>query len=96
MAHFSERVAAYLALQKKVEGKLPPQKETNNPEQIKAHVTALATGIRAARDRCEGGRHLRRCTEQFRHDHPAGRAEPFGSRRLRRDAGGAEADAAAR
>src|SRR4051812_7482927 len=55
MAHFSERVASYLALQKKVEGKLPPQKETNNPEQIKTHVAGLAAGIRAARTDAKAG-----------------------------------------
>jgi hypothetical protein len=34
MAQFSKRVAAYLALQKKVEATLPSQKATDNPERI--------------------------------------------------------------
>ena len=40
MAQFSKRVAAYLALQKKVEATLPSQKETDNPERIKAQSRA--------------------------------------------------------
>jgi hypothetical protein len=66
MAQFSQRVASYLELQKKVEGKLPAQKETNDPEQIKAHVTALATGIRAARAGAKAGDLFNGAAEQFR------------------------------
>jgi hypothetical protein len=66
MAQFSERVAAYLALQKKVEGKLPPQKETNDPERIKAHIASLATGIRAARANAKAGDIFNGAAEQFR------------------------------
>jgi hypothetical protein len=67
MAHFSERVASYLSLQKKIEGKLPAQKETNNPEQIKAHIAALASGIRAARTEAKAGDIFNGASEQFRH-----------------------------
>jgi hypothetical protein len=66
MAHFSERVSSYLALQKKVEGKLSAQKETSNPEQIKAHVAELATGIRAARTDAKPGDIFNGASEQFR------------------------------
>ena len=67
MAHFSERVAAYLVLQKKVEGKLTSQKETNDPERIKIHVTNLANGIRAARAGAKPGDIFNGAAEQFRH-----------------------------
>lgn len=66
MAHFSERVTAYLALQKKVEGKLPSQKETNDPERIKAHIASLAEGIRAARADAKPGDFFNGAAEQFR------------------------------
>jgi hypothetical protein len=66
IAHFSERVTAYLALQKKVEAKLPSQKETNDPERIKAHVTSLANGIRAARADAKPGDIFNGAAEQFR------------------------------
>ena len=36
MALFSKRVAAYVALQKKVESSMPAQKATGDPERIKA------------------------------------------------------------
>jgi hypothetical protein len=65
MAHFSDRVASYLALQKKVEGKLPAQK-TGSPEQIKAHVADLAAGIRAARTDAKVGDIFNGASEQFR------------------------------
>lgn len=66
MAQFSERVAAYLSLQKKVEGKLTSQKETNDPEKIKAHIANLATGIRAARTAAKAGDIFNGAAEQFR------------------------------
>jgi hypothetical protein len=66
MAHFSERVASYLALQKKVEGKLPAQKNTGTPEQIKAHIAGLAAGIRAARSDAKAGDIFNGAAEQFR------------------------------
>ena len=66
MAHFSERVIAYLALQKKVEGKLTSQKETNDPERIKVHVTNLANGIRAVRADAKAGDVFNGASEQFR------------------------------
>ena len=66
MARFSERVNAYLALQKKVEGTLSAQKETNDPERIKAHVTNLANGIRAARANARRGDVFSGAAEQFR------------------------------
>lgn len=66
MARFSERVNAYLALQKKVEGTLSAQKETNDPQRIKAHVTSLANGIRAARADAKPGDLFDGAAEQFR------------------------------
>jgi|SRR4029079_737509 hypothetical protein len=66
MAHFSERVTAYLALQKKVEGKLSSQKETNDPERIKAHIANLAEGIRLARADAKAGDVFNGAAEQFR------------------------------
>ena len=66
MAHFSERVTAYLALQKKVEGTLTSQKETNDLERINLHVTNLANGIRAARAGARPGDVFNGASEQFR------------------------------
>jgi hypothetical protein len=66
MAQFSERVAAYLALQKKVEGTLPAQKETNDPQRITEHIARLATGIRAARANAKAGDIFNSAAEQFR------------------------------
>jgi hypothetical protein len=66
MAHFSERVTAYLALQKKVEGKLSSQKETNDPERIKTHIANLAEGIRLARAGAKAGDVFNGAAEQFR------------------------------
>jgi hypothetical protein len=66
MAQFSERVNAYLALQKKVEGKLPAQKETADPERIKAHVAELANAIRSARADAKPGDVFDGVAEQFR------------------------------
>lgn len=66
MAHFSERVTAYLALQKKVEGKLTTQKQTNDLERINAHVADLANGIRAARTDAKPGEIFDGVAEQFR------------------------------
>lgn len=67
MGKFSERVNAYLSLQKKVEGKLPAQKETSDPEKIKTHITELANGIRAARAGARPGDIFDGVSEQFRH-----------------------------
>jgi len=66
MAHFSERVTAYLSLQKKVEGKLSSQKETNDPERIKTHIANLAQGIRLARADAKAGDVFNGAAEQFR------------------------------
>ena len=66
MAQFSKRVAAYLALQKKVEATLPSQKETDNPERIKAHVSSLAEGIRSARADAKAGDCFNGASDQFR------------------------------
>jgi hypothetical protein len=66
MARFSERVAAYLALQKKVEGKLPPQKQTNDPERIKTHIASLAEGMRIARADAKAGDVFNGAADQFR------------------------------
>lgn len=66
IARFSERVTAYLALQKTIEAKLPPQKETNDPERIKVHVTSFASGIRAARPDAKPGDIFNGAAEQFR------------------------------
>jgi hypothetical protein len=66
MAEFSERVNAYLALQKKVEAKLPAQKETPDPERIKSHITELANGIRTARANAKPGDIFDGVAEQFR------------------------------
>lgn len=66
MAQFSERVAGYLALQKKVEDKLPSQKQTSDPERIKLHIATLATGIRAARADAKAGDVFNGAAEQFR------------------------------
>ena len=66
MAHFSERVNAYLTLQKKVEGKLSSQKETKDPERIKIHIANLAEGIRLARADAKVGDVFNGAAEQFR------------------------------
>jgi hypothetical protein len=66
MARFSERVTAYLALQKKVEGKLPVQKQTNDPERIKDHVASLAEGMRLARADAKAGDVFNGAADQFR------------------------------
>ena len=66
MAHFSERVTAYLALQKRVEGTLTSQKQTNDPERINLHVANLANGIRAARAGAKPGDIFNGAAEQFR------------------------------
>jgi hypothetical protein len=66
MARFSERVAAYLSLQKKVEGKLTAQKDTDDPARIKAHIATLAQGIRAARADAKAGDLFDGASDQFR------------------------------
>src|SRR5438477_10401827 len=66
MAGFNDRVNAYLALQKKVERGLPAQKETADPERIKAHVASLADGIRAARADAKPGDVFGDAAEPFR------------------------------
>jgi hypothetical protein len=66
MAQFSKRVAEYLALQKKVEATLPSQKETDDPERIKAHVSSLAQGIRSARAGAKAGDCFNGVSDQFR------------------------------
>ena len=66
MAEFSKRVAAYVALQKKVESTLPPQKKTDDPERINDHVTNLAAGIRAARPAAKAGDCFAGASDQFR------------------------------
>jgi hypothetical protein len=66
MAHFSERVTAYLALQKKVESKLPAQKQTDDPERIKSHIAGLADGMRAARSDAKAGDVFDDAADQFR------------------------------
>ena len=66
MAQFSKRVAEYLALQKKVEATLPSQKETDNPERIRAHVSSLADAIRAARADAKAGDYFDGASDQFR------------------------------
>ena len=66
LARFSERVAAYLVLQKKVEGKLTSQKETNDPARINVHVANLANGIRAARGDAKPGDIFNGAAEHFR------------------------------
>ena len=65
-ARFSERVKAYLALQKKVESSLPSQKQTDRPEEIKSHIARLAAGIRAARADAKPGDVFGSAAEQFR------------------------------
>ena len=67
MAKFSERVTAYIALQKKTESTLVPQKETSDPYKIKTLVTSLANGIRAARADAKPGDVFNGASEQFRH-----------------------------
>jgi len=59
-------VKGYLALQKKVEGGLPAQKETKDTERIKTHVTSLADGIAAARADAKPGDVFGPAAEQFR------------------------------
>jgi hypothetical protein len=66
MAQFSKRVAAYLALQKKVEATLPSQKATDNPELIKTHVSSLADAIRSARADAKAGDCFDGASDQFR------------------------------
>jgi hypothetical protein len=66
MAGFNDRVKAYLTVQKKVEGGLSAQKETADPERIKAHVASLAQGIRAARADAKPGDVFGPAADQFR------------------------------
>lgn len=66
LAAFSTRVSAYLSLQKKVERTMTSQKETADPERIKAHVSELARGIRAARAGAKPGDIFAGAAEQFR------------------------------
>ena len=67
MAHFSERINAYLALQKKVEGKLPSQKETKDPERIKiACRQAWPRASALARADAKAGDVFNGAAEQFR------------------------------
>jgi len=66
MAEFSKRIAAYVALQKKVESTMPAQKNTDDPERIKAHVANLAEGIRAARADAKAGDCFAGASDQFR------------------------------
>ena len=66
MAKFSERVATYIALQKKVESTMPALKKTDDPERIKAHVANLAERIRAARADAKAGDCFAGVSDQFR------------------------------
>jgi hypothetical protein len=66
MALFSKRVAAYVALQKKVEGMMSPQKGTGDPERIKAHVAELAERMRSARAGAKAGDCFAGASDQFR------------------------------
>jgi hypothetical protein len=66
MAKFSKRVDAYVALQKRVESTMPAQRKTDDPGRIKAHVTSLADGIRAARANAKAGDCFAGASDQFR------------------------------
>jgi hypothetical protein len=66
MAKFSERVTAYLALQKKTESSLVSQKETSDPDKIKTRISTLANAIRAARPDAKPGDVFDGASEQFR------------------------------
>jgi hypothetical protein len=52
---FSDRVSAYVKLQKTIESSLPSLKPTDLPEMITAHQAALARKIREARPRAKSG-----------------------------------------
>jgi hypothetical protein len=66
MARFSDRVAAYVSLQKTVERRLPSLKQTDDPARIKAHVAQFADGIRSARADAKPGDLFNGASEQFR------------------------------
>ncbi len=96
MARFSERVTAYLALQKKVEGRPDGAEETPTIRSESRRTSpSLAEGIRAARADAKAGRRLRWCSGSIQADHPRGRQGPLGAGRVCGDAGGPEAHAAA-
>jgi hypothetical protein len=46
---FEDRTSAYILLQKKIEGSLPPLEPTSDPARLAAHQAALARGVREAR-----------------------------------------------
>jgi hypothetical protein len=66
IARFSDRVAAYVALQKKVEGTLPSQKQTADPAQIKTRLESLANAVRTARPNAKAGDCFDGAADQFR------------------------------
>ena len=66
MAQFSRRVSSYLSLQKKVEGALPSQKETSDPDKIRVNIASLANGVRAERANAKSGDVFGGAAEQFR------------------------------
>ena len=55
LQRFQERVKDYLALRKKAEATLPPQKTTNDPNQISERREAFARAMRQARPRAKPG-----------------------------------------
>ena len=66
MAAFSERVTPISHCRRRLRARLTAQKQTSDPEKIKAHVTELAEGIRAARADAKPGDVFAGAAEQFR------------------------------
>lgn len=74
---FSNRVQAYVTLQKTVESSLPALTSTDLPEMIAAHQQALARKIREARPQAKAGDIFTRAAcEAFRHASRAALAGP--------------------
>jgi hypothetical protein len=65
---FSDRVQAYVTLQKSIDSKLPAMKPTDLPEMITAHQQALARKIREARPHAKpGDLFTSKARDAFRH-----------------------------
>ena len=78
---FTDRVEAYVKLQKKVEASLPGLKSTDVPEMITAHQEALARMIREARPHAKAGDvFTESARESFRHTSRAVLAAPGSTR----------------
>jgi hypothetical protein len=68
LKEFSDRVAKYVELHKKVDGEVPSLKKTDDPAEISSREKALGQGIREARKTAkQGDIFVPAVTDQFRH-----------------------------